>query len=61
VKEKLSFNWVSVRKAFLDLDIDYDGYLTAEDFGKLIGGSAGSTPFDFNLLKMLIKVRTKNP
>lgn len=52
--KKLSSNWVSVRKAFLDLDQDYDGYITAEDFAKLIGGTAG---FDFNLLKILMKMK----
>ncbi len=57
LKERLSNNWVSVRKAFLDLDEDFDGYLTAENFAKLIGGSAGSSKFDFNLLKMLIKMK----
>lgn len=57
LKERLSNNWVSVRKAFLDLDEDYDGYLTAENFAKLIGGSTGSSKFDYNLLKMLIKMR----
>lgn len=61
LKQRLSSNWVSVRKAFLDLDEDYDGFVTAEDFAKLIGGSSGSSKFDFNLLKMLIKMRsTKN-
>lgn len=57
LKERLSNNWVSVRKAFLDLDEDFDGYLTAENFAKLIGGSTGSSKFDFNLLKMLIKMK----
>ena len=47
---------MSVRKAFLDIDLDYDGFITAEDFAKLIGGSAG---FDFNHLKLLVKM--KNP
>jgi hypothetical protein len=40
------------------LDEDFDGYITAEDFAKLVGGSSGSSKFDFNLLKMLIKMRT---
>ncbi len=57
LKDRLSSNWVSVRKAFLDLDEDFDGYLTAENFAKLIGGSTGSSKFDFNLLKMLIKMK----
>jgi len=37
LKEKLSSNWVSVRKSFLDIDTDYDGFIGAEDFAKLIG------------------------
>ena len=55
--DRLSNNWVSVRKAFLDLDLDHDGYLTAEDFAKLVGGSSGSSKFDFSILKMLINLR----
>lgn len=57
--ERLSKNWVSVRKAFLDNDLDYDGFLTAEDFARIVGGSSGSSKFDFNLLKMLINIRIK--
>ena len=57
LKGRLSNNWVSVRKAFLDLDQDYDGFVTAEDFAKLIGGSAGSPKFDFNMLKLLVHVK----
>jgi Ca2+-binding EF-hand superfamily protein len=41
--ERLSNNWVSVRKAFLDLDQDYDGFITAEDFAKFVGGSSGNS------------------
>jgi hypothetical protein len=41
IKERLKNNWKSVRKAFLDLDIDYDGKVIAEDLAKLIGGSNG--------------------
>lgn len=29
LKEKLTANWHSVWKAFLDLDFDYDGFVTA--------------------------------
>lgn len=57
LKEKLSNNWVSVRKAFLDLDSDYDGFISVEDFAKLVGGSS---TFDFNILKMLIKMKNSN-
>ena len=32
LKLRLSSNWVSVKKAFLDIDQDYDGFITAENF-----------------------------
>ena len=48
-----------MKKAFLDIDKDYDGFITAEDIATLIGGSSGAK-FDFSLLKILIKLRTKN-
>ena len=51
---------MSVRKAFLDIDENYDGFITAEDLAKLIGGASGSNRFDFNLIKMLINIRNKN-
>lgn len=35
---KLANNWVSVRKAFLDLDSDYDGYVTVEDILRVLKG-----------------------
>lgn len=57
LKERLANNWVSVRKAFLDLDVNYDGHITAEEFAKLVGGASGINKFDFNLLKMLMKLR----
>lgn len=60
MKEKLSNNWVSVRKAFLDLDEDYDGYLTSEDFSKFIGGSDGNSSNDYNMIKLLVNIRNKN-
>ena len=31
LKTKFANIWDSVRKAFLDLDTDYDGYITVED------------------------------
>lgn len=57
LRERLSSNWISVRKTFLDLDHDKDGYITAEDFAKVMGGSSGNC--DFNVLKMLLNVRCK--
>ncbi len=37
LKDKCTKNWVSVRKAFLDLDNDHDGYITVEDFIRYFG------------------------
>ena len=39
IRYKFTCNWTSVRKAFLDVDNDFDGFITAEDVIKLIGGS----------------------
>jgi Ca2+-binding EF-hand superfamily protein len=37
LKDKFSNNWESVRKAFLALDSDYDGYITVEDILRYFG------------------------
>ena len=37
MKEKFSNNWESVRKAFLALDSDHDGYITVEDILRHFG------------------------
>jgi hypothetical protein len=37
LKEKFSNNWDSVRKAFLGLDTDYDGFITVEDILRNFG------------------------
>ena len=37
LKQKLSNNYHSVRKAFLDMDADHDGYITIEDFLRNFG------------------------
>jgi Ca2+-binding EF-hand superfamily protein len=52
IKDKFSNNWVSVRKAFLDLDSDYDGYVTVEDIMRFFGSE--NKEFDFNDLKKLM-------
>jgi hypothetical protein len=43
---------VSVRKAFLDLDTDYDGFVTVEDILRYFGTE--NKEFDFKDLKKLI-------
>lgn len=59
LKDRFSNNWDSVRKAFLGLDTDYDGYITVEDilrnFGSHGGSSGGEMDLNFNDLKKLIK------
>ena len=52
IKEKFANNWVSVRKAFLDLDTDYDGYVTVEDIMRHF--TTDSSGFEFKDLKKLI-------
>jgi Ca2+-binding EF-hand superfamily protein len=52
IKIKLANNWVSVRKAFLDLDSDYDGYVTVEDILRVLGGE--DKELDFKDLTKLI-------
>lgn len=52
LKDKFSNNWESVRKAFLALDSDYDGYITVEDILRYFGQE---NDLDFNDLKKLIK------
>ena len=55
LKEKFSNNWVSIRKAFLDIDMDYDGYITAEDIARQFGKD--NQKLDFHDLRTLIKNR----
>ncbi len=65
LKEKFSNNWDSVRKAFLGLDTDYDGFITVEDILRNFGGQSqgasknnnetnSSGSFNFNDLKKLM-------
>ena len=41
-----------MRKAFLDIDSDYDGYISAEDISKFIGDD-----IDYRDVKILLKNR----
>lgn len=52
LKERFSNNWDSVRKAFLGLDTDYDGFITVEDILRYFGQD--NKEFIFNDLKKLI-------
>jgi Ca2+-binding EF-hand superfamily protein len=52
LKDKFSNNWESVRKAFLALDTDYDGYITVEDILRYFGQEKD---LDYNDLKKLIQ------
>ena len=52
---KLRFsNFDSVRKAFLNLDTDYDGFITVEDILRYFG-QQDSKDFSFTDLKKLIE------
>ena len=55
LKEKFSNNWTSIRKAFLDIDMDYDGFITAEDIARQFGKD--NQKLDFRDLRTLIKNR----
>ena len=52
LKEKFSNNWVSIRKAFLNLDTDYDGFITAEDIARQFGKD--DQKLDFRDLRTLV-------
>ena len=51
LKMKFSNCYESVRKAFLALDTDYDGYITVEDILKYFGNE---TVLNYNELKKLM-------
>jgi len=40
LQAKFANNWVSVRKAFLDLDFDYDGTITVADIVRFFGSES---------------------
>ena len=48
IKLKIANNYFQVRKAFLALDTDFDGYITVEDLMRWLGNA------NYNDLKKLI-------
>lgn len=52
VKEKFTKTWVSVKKAFLDLDADHDGFITHEDLIRYF--RAGEEGFLYEDLRTLL-------
>lgn len=55
LKWKFENNWISVRKAFLDLDLDYDGYIRPEDIARYFSNESGN--INYNELKQLMILR----
>ena len=47
-----------MRRAFLELDENHSGFITAEELAKFLGASKDKN-FDFTLMEILIKLRTK--
>lgn len=58
IKDKLANNYISVKKAFLDLDMDRDGYISTEDIMKYFGTSTELSIVD---LKKLLSFRSSHP
>lgn len=55
LKEKLHMNYRSARKAFLELDANYDGYVEAKDLAARLMNTASLAEGD---LKMLFKLKS---
>jgi len=58
LKAKLATDFNSVRKAFLAIDDNHIGYISAEAIARYLGASKQKN-FDFTLLEILIKLHTK--
>jgi Ca2+-binding EF-hand superfamily protein len=52
LKDRFCYYFVSIRKAFLCLDTDYDGFITAEDIARQFG--KGDQKLDFRDLRTLV-------
>ena len=66
IKQKLGSNYNSVRAAFLDLDIHKSGFISGEEFSKLLkyglrqkDPNSTDKSLDYTLLEYLIKLRCK--
>jgi len=57
LRTKMSSNFENVRKAFLALDTDYDGFITTEDFLRNFGDNKD---LNYNDLKKLIVSKDRN-
>lgn len=62
--DKMQNNFNGVRKAFLELDTDQDGFIDGEDLAKFLKNTNKSldmkerqSGFNFTLLELLIKIR----
>ena len=58
IRTKFSENWQLVRKAFLDNDLDHDGYLTIDEFMAMFDRK--NEVIDCNDLKKLFQFKSKN-
>ena len=53
LRDRFSKTWVSVRKAFLDLDVDKDGEISSEDIMRFFGDASNNLFDYFDLVKIL--------